>query len=389
MEKRKSSGWIQRHPGRSLFVFLLVCTVLLDFAGTGVYHFCKYGTIHKYADRRALGERSPVFHHTLKPSAEFRYQRWGNVRHSVFTNSLGFRDKAVRRIPLSSDKYRILFMGDSFTYGVGLPYEKTFVGLMDRELSKRHVEVLNAGVVSYAPAIYWKKTEVLLTDVGLRFNHLVLFLDISDIQDEAEFYDIAGGRVIGIQGPAPALREFVYEYTTILRNLWEVGEALYDRISGDPDLRRTEEDRRYATNEYRSLWTVDEEAYRDYGAVGLQKAEKHMDLLYRLLRRHGIGMTLVVYPWPTQILHEDRDSIQVRFWRDWAARHSVCFIDLFPDFIPEGRDPKEGIREYFIPGDIHWNEAGHRLVADRLLEDGEECIPGAQDVERTATKALP
>ncbi len=389
VEMRKSNGWIQRHPGRSLFFFILVFTFVIDFGLTGVYHFFKYGTIHKYADRRALGERSPVFHHALKPNAAFLYQRWGNGRHSVFTNSLGFRDKAVRRVPLSSDKVRILFMGDSFTYGVGLPYEKTFVGLIEQELRNRHIEVLNAGVVSYAPAIYWKKTEVLLSDVGLRFNHLVVFLDISDIQDEAECYDTTEGRVIGTGGATPALREFVYEYTTILRNLWEVAEALYDRISGDPDLGRTEEDRRYGTNEYRSLWTVDEAAYKDYGAIGLGKARKHMDRLFRLLRRYRIGMTLVVYPWPTQILHRDLNSIQVRFWREWAAEHSVHFMDLFPDFIPEGRDPKEVIRKYFIPGDIHWNEAGHRLVSDRLLENWTECMPGEEDTKREITDGPP
>jgi lysophospholipase L1-like esterase len=368
VQARSGQGWIQRHPKRSLFLFLLLVILVLDFALTGVYHFFKYGTIHKYADRRALGMPSPVFHHTLKPNAEFLYQRWGHVRHSVSTNSLGFRDRTVRNIPLSSDRYRILFMGDSFTYGVGLPYEKTFLCLLEPELARKDVEVLNAGVVSYSPAIYWKKTEYLLTRVGLRFDHLVVFLDISDIQDEARFYDTDEDRVLWIRGPTPALREFVYEYTTILRNLWEVAEETYAWATRDPDALRTEEDRRYATNEYRGLWTVDREAYEEYGALGLEKAKKHMDGLCRLLRTHGIGMTLVVYPWPTQILHRDRDSIQARAWREWAAEHSIRFIDLFPDFVPSGQAPKEVIRRYFIPGDLHWNEEGHRLVARRFLE---------------------
>lgn len=368
MEPRKSRGWILRYPKRSLLLFFLVGTLVLDFAVTGVYHLFKYGTIHKYADRRALGERSPVFHHTLKPNAEFLYQRWGNLGHSVSTNSLGFRDRTVCHVPLSSDKYRILFIGDSFTYGVGLPYEKTFICLIDSELEDKNVEVLNAGVVSYSPAIYWKKTEYLLSQAGLRFEHLVVLLDISDIQDEAEFYDTNEERVVWVGGPTPALREFLYEYSTILRNLWEVGEEAYDWATEDPDARRTEEDRRYATNEYRSLWTVDKEAYDDYGARGLREAKKHMGRLSDLLKMHGIGMTLVVYPWPTQILHEDRDSIQVRVWREWAGQRSVHFIDLFPDFIPAAHPPKDTIRKYFIPGDLHWNEEGHRLVARRFLE---------------------
>ncbi len=266
-------------------------------------------------------------------------------------------------------------MGDSFTYGVGLPYEKTFICLLESELAPRGVEILNAAVVSYSPAIYWKKTQDLLDRVGLRFVHLVVFLDISDIQDEAEFYDTDEERVLWIRGSTPAVREFLYEYTTILRNLWEVAEESYAWATKDPDSLRTEEDRRYATNEYRGLWTVDKGAYEDYGAPGILKAKKHMDRLHDLLKRHRIDMTLAVYPWPTQILHHDRDSIQVKIWREWAAGRSVRFIDLFPDFIPGAEDPREVIRRYFIPGDLHWNEEGHRLVARRFLENWTDPAP--------------
>jgi len=368
VETEAQISCIQRNPKKILLCFLLVATLTLDLALTGVYHYFKYGTVHKYADRRALGERSPVFHHTLKPNARFSYQRWGHTRHSVSTNSLGFRDTAVRGVPLSSDKYRVLFMGDSYVYGVGLPYDKTFVCLFASELAEKDIEVLNAGVVSYSPAIYFKKTEYLLRNVGLRFDHLFVFLDISDIQDEASFYDTTDERVVWIRGLAPAIREFLYEYTTIPRNLWGLSEELYDAITDAPDTHRTEEDRRYGANEYRSLWTVDESAYSDYGALGLEKAKKHMNLLHDLLRRHGVSMTLVIYPWPTQILHGDLDSIQVRVWREWAAEHSVDFIDFFPDFIQPGQAPREVVRKYFIPGDIHWNEEGHRLVSAKLLD---------------------
>lgn len=385
-------NWILRNPGITLFGFLLAVTLVLDLGLTGVYHFFKYGTIHKYADRRALGEKSSVFHHTLKPNARFLYQRWGDARHTVSTNSLGFRDETVREVPLSSDRYRILFMGDSFTYGVGLPYEKTFVYLIESALADRDVEVLNAGVVSYSPAIYLKKTEFLLRNTGLEFDDLVVFLDISDIQDEAVCYDTTEEGVVWIGGPAPAIREFVCEYTTILRNLWEVGEASYDWIQDDPDRHRTEEDRRYGANEYRSLWTVDRQAYADYGASGLQKAMRNMSLLHDLVKKYGIGMTLVVYPWPTQILYADLDSLQVRVWREWAAEHAVRFVDCFPDFIQPGEDPRETIREYFIPGDIHWNEEGHRLIAAKLLDlwaGGEALAPVSRRGNRRSGEAGP
>jgi hypothetical protein len=91
-----------------------------------------------------------------------------------------------------------------------------------------------------------------------------------------------------------------------------------------------------------------------------------MDALQALLVRHGIGLTVAVYPWPDHVLLGDRDSRQASFWRAWAAEKGAGFIDYFPLFVGVG-DPRETVRLDFIPGDIHWNEAGHRIVAETLV----------------------
>ncbi len=372
VETRPSRRWIQRHPKLILFLFVLVSSCFLDLFLTGVYHLIKYGTIHKYGGQRALSEKSSVFHHTLKSRAHLEGFRWAGRIYSVSTNSLGFKDRAVREVPLTASRYRVLFMGDSFTQGIGCEYDKTFVGLIDSALAGNNIEVLNGGVVLYSPAIYFKKTEYLISHVGLRFDHLVVFLDISDIHDEARIYDIRDGRVVWIAGGAPAVMAFLYEYTTIPRNILGLALRLKAKLTNEPNADRTEEEKRLGINDYQSLWTVDTSAYSAYGVVGLQKAKRHMSLLAGLLQRHGIGMTLVVHPWPDQIVRHDLDSIQVKVWRDWAAEHSVHFINLFPDFIQPQQDPKAVIRRYFIPGDIHWNEEGHRLVATRFLAQWQE-----------------
>ena len=364
--------WIHRHPKKILFLFVLVTICLLDLFCTGVYHLIKCGTIHKYGGQRALSEKSSVFHHTLKPRVHLEDFRWAGRTYPVSTNSLGFKDRAVREVPLTASRYRILFMGDSFTQGIGCEYDKTFVGLIGSALARNDIEVLNGGVVLYSPAIYFKKTEYLVSRVGLRFDHLVVFLDISDIHDEAKVYDIRDGRVVWIAGGGPAAMAFLYEYTTIPRNILGLVSRLKAKLTNAPNADRTEEDKRYGINDYQSLWTVDPAAYSGYGEVGLQRAKNHMSLLAGLLKRHRIGMTLVVYPWPDQIVRHDLDSIQVNVWRDWAAEHSVHFINLFPDFIKPQQDPKAVIRRCFIPSDIHWNEEGHRLVAARFLAQCQE-----------------
>lgn len=368
MDARSSPSWIWRHPKTTLTLIVLVATIALDLTATGIYHLYKYGTIHKYANRHAMGLRSPVFHHTMRASSQFRFQRWGDLKYTVMTNSLGFKDRAVRDVPLASSRYRLVFLGDSFTQGMGFEYDETFVGLIDSALAGDDVEVLNAAVASYSPVIYFKKTEHLLETVGLRFDHVVVFLDISDIQDEAELYELRDGRVVGTWNGVTALKDFVYEYTTIPRNLWNLTVKLHAKVTDAPNARRTPEEKAYGIKDHRSLWTIDRAVYAQYGARGLAEAQRHMTMLSDLLARNGVGMTLVVYPWPDQIAHQDLDSVQVETWRAWAAERSVSFLNLFPDLVRPGADPRETIRRYYIPGDVHWNEAGHQLVAKRFLE---------------------
>ena len=69
-------------------------------------------------------------------------------------------------------------MGDSFTEGIRLNYEDTFVGLIEKELNKKNIEVLNGGRESYSPIIYWRKIKYLIEELGLDFDEVVLFIDI-------------------------------------------------------------------------------------------------------------------------------------------------------------------------------------------------------------------
>jgi hypothetical protein len=97
-------------------------------------------------------------------------------------------------------------------------------------------------------------------------------------------------------------------------------------------------------------------------------AESNMQKLVDLARRHGVKVTVSVYPWPVQIRLRDLASRQVSFWRDFATRNEIGFIDLFPLFIGPSKEPDEMYRRYFINGDLHWNVSGHRLVAEAVLK---------------------
>jgi len=104
---------------------------------------------------RAARIYNPVYDHGLAAGFD-GFDVWGEARYRLITDSLGFKDTSTREVPLKSASRRILLIGDSFTEGIGQPFENTFAGLLAQEGAKRsgRVEFLNAGVASYSPTIY-------------------------------------------------------------------------------------------------------------------------------------------------------------------------------------------------------------------------------------------
>ena len=84
-----------------------------------------------------------------------------------------------------------------------------------------------------------------------------------------------------------------------------------------------------------------------------------MTLLWEELGKHAIPISVVVYPWPAQIVHDTLDSRQVLIWRDWCQGKCKRFISLFPrcfavkDQCPR-TEPGCWYARYFIPGDVHY-----------------------------------
>jgi len=315
---------------------------------------------------RKYRERSPVYHHDLRKNVSMPAS-WGQSYH-IHTNALGFKDRETREIALDRNAPRAVFIGDSFTEGVGMKYEDTFVGVLDSYFHESGSELLNAGVSSYSPAIYYRKVRYLLEDIGLRFTHLVVFIDISDAEDEARQYTINEQGVVVGSSDDPWIKRFLKEYSI----LYGVPRAIkLTRTANAGDVATPADQLNKSIANPRGRWTIDETLYDQYGKRGVDLMIERMDRLVELIRPYGIALTIVVYPWPTQIYHKDLDSMQVTIWREWSLDNGAHFINLFPDFIStDDTTNAQTIRELFIPDDFHWNDAGHREVAELFLRHG-------------------
>lgn len=307
-----------------------------------------------------------VFHHTLAPNFH-GYGIWGAQRYEICTNSLGFKSPCG---PIEQDKseYDIVIIGDSITEAIGLVYEDSFVGLVANELP--HLTIANMGVSSYSPSIYYSKLKYYI-DRGLKVKHVIVYVDISDMQDEAVSYKLSeNGTVLdGIAiryGPsARLLKVFVkiyfpltYSGIRVFRDLIFLNRMGVSYLDYEFD---------------RGAWTYNNRSV-GYGENGvessIEKSVGVMKQLFRYLQSRKIKLSIGVYPWPSQLLHDTEHSRQAKIWSDFCETRCVHFISSFPSLFSLARKTSttDVIERLYIDGDVHFNLQGNIVLANDLMK---------------------
>lgn len=369
-------NWFEVNPKKSLATIIIIGFLIIDFslaAALKIVGVFEPSYVTSSVREAHYRQAHSVYHHDLAKNISNYTAEWGKQDYRIDTNSLGFKDSSNRNIPLTAKNKRILLIGDSFTEGMGVKFDNTFAGLLQKDLQLNNIEVLNAAASSYSPIIYYRKIKHLIENVGLKFDSVVVLVDLSDIEDEALGYQFDSNENVISQGSAANLgaaessskidntkppmnvKEFFTQYTYFLGRLRNLSAAFKAKTRSW----------QRALNKRRAMWTLDDKLYTEFGEKGLTTAATHMSQLKLLLDKKHIPLTLAVYPWPDQIYNNDVDSKQVVFWKKWASQNKVEFINLFKAFMPSS-NPENTIRKYYINGDVHWNTAGHQAIYEAL-----------------------
>jgi hypothetical protein len=349
--------------GMTLVLFLVVDLIASTLMPQALINVFGEGSLIRISSR--------VYHHDLQPNVDAEV-RWGELKHRLCTDANGFKNPCDLSAEKRNNKqFDVAFIGDSFTEGMGYPYEQTFVGLY--AASHPDLRVANLAVSSYSPSIYLKKMEYLLKH-GYSFKTLVLLPDISDIQDEAIYYQIQNGMVADRQyggllvNATRRFQECCGAYFSMTANLLVKVSKDIDRFID----RTTGKLKKVAKTSYpdhpRAHWTFTPNS-DEYGTAGVQggidQALESMRELKTLLDAHNIKLVVTVYPWDTQLKHGQITHPGASIWRDFCQQqHCAAFIDLNPRFFAEAK--RLGLdsfkSQYLIPGDTHFNEAGNQLI---------------------------
>lgn len=328
--------------------------------------------------------------------------RDGRVRVAI--NGEGFRD---REYPPPGCCFRILGLGDSFAFGLGVEEEETYLARLERALAGRRVEVINAGHVGMGP----DNEALLLEAEGARLRPglvLVGFFvgnDLWNVMTGPDRAVVSDGRLVS----RPGLLERWHRPVQPGRILPQPLDPA--RASERPPgplkriLRRSHVyrlvARRYAAlkarirdgERPRVLSAVDDEAVflRDDPPEfrqGWTEVGRWLTRMAEWCRRHEATLVVAVIPTASQVHPQRWAEARERFGlRDedfdlgkpqrmvaaLAEQAGAAVIDLLPAL----RAAAAAGPPLYVPDDPHWTPRGHEVAAEELLRqlEGLQVLP--------------
>lgn len=301
---------------------------------------------------------------------------------TINNNSLGFRGKEIA-FRKKEGTTRILALGDSMTFGVGVQDSETYPYQLEQILKGKglsNIEVINAG---YADGSSLDSYYLFLKKRGLELKpdivlvELFPFNDISELADtiwekvnqdglpekvSSCCFEVDGGIVrnknIDFKYKIPALREsqlylFILNTLQGRLNLFKPPGAL-------------------PTKSEFNIGCVMSSACIQKFSNEEKKVYQMISAIKNITDKEGIKMVVVLLPVDHQLSPEvyqfwyinsdNPDFIQKRLAKNFDEL-GIRFLDLYPIFLQRKNEESP-----FLPGDIHFNPLGQKITAESIAD---------------------
>ncbi len=369
---------------KNLFTFLISVIATLGLLEGGVRYLNHY--LGHYP------QKDPLLHHSLVPNAKLNSS---NPEFDVLyqINSYGLRDREYS-LEKPKNVYRILMLGDSYTFGIGNNLEDTFTKILEKKLNRRSpsspgegvtYEVINGGCSSYSPLLEY--LFLVYKGLALHPDKVILNYDISDVQDDYKYGQVAQWNAQGKPFKVPPV-DVQYYYRDIKKGyksrftilekseLYQFIMKRYYQLLGKRQeplfyekaqiiAGNIEYDRDLPMRENAGEW----KKYFDNSA-------KYLKLIKELLQEKKIQFVITAYPYGN-LLNEKEWSVGRKLRGFDAKKYSTKLFDYLEDFCKAEDIPFinmlpafEASLDFplFYPYDGHFTPAGNKLAA-HVLED--------------------
>lgn len=302
---------------------------------------------------------SPVVGWELLPGAS----GFGRAGTYIHINGDGFRDNDYS-LGKKAGVFRIMVIGDSFTFGMGVNLEGTYSKHLERLLNDtaKTSEVINCGVIGYG---LWQYLETLKRKViPYKPDLVILGLFIDDILTSFSPYkhleNWPGTNPFAKDASGVMSRSYLWNF---FMNWNAIFETKYRYRRGYRYLKGIEERKEATgpahpeTNWYKIMYgKLPKQVYRDFA-----------DTLHEFVRAceaADIRVLIAMIPDGAQLHDPERQAVN-RFVELTCREIAVPFVDVTKRFEKE-EDPRT---LYLFPLDAHTSPKGHRLIAESIAAE--------------------
>lgn len=336
--------------------FLLLLTLLLLFLlAEGITRLVMPNSV-KLRQMHQLDEK---LGYRLVPHFAMNYQT-SDFTSSIKINSEGLRD---REYPKTKDlkTFRILVLGDSFTFGLGVNIEESYPKVLETMLNQsskgsgaRTYEVINAGVAGYGT----EQEYLYLQELQQRYEPDIVIVGLysNDVDD------VMKGIPAAITKQKLKNRSYFLSYLRGIQILLQTETFMKKNFSS-------------------SIGSIFE-IYQDKHTPQFEKA-LHMTKGYLLKirdfsRSRGARTLVVIIPFCFEIdsVEWERKGIGHLYTDDFFNKNMARFSESFMEFgkskklptlplLPVLRSTK--LRPVYFTRDPHWTREGHRIAAESIF----------------------
>lgn len=277
-------------------------------------------------------------------------------------NSLGLRGPEIP-VEKPRDAFRVLFLGDSITFGFGLEDSETFAvqtgALLRARSSTKRVTAINAGVGAYTT---WQELDYLRRE-GMKLDPDVVVLGFC-LNDMVDLIGTEPGMVSG--RPMNFAFSNVPHWSGLVRAVLSLRESRRTHAVLDSVVWARVDPFRDENSPLRGL----EDVYRDPLPAVVEKAWARsladLDGVRRLCQSHGVAWVLMYLPMARQLVVGGEEIQPEQHLSAWSDRHGVFFLDLTPAFRAEVRR-RGGDAGTLLFDEVHPKADGSTLIAEQIV----------------------
>ena len=348
----------------SLFIFLFIILLIALLLSNTIL---SYKNCFKYEK----------YYYELKKNCKgsYRFKKSFPLVETI-TDEMGLR-VGSDNTSKNKNKKNIFIFGDSFTYGVGIEYSKTFVGLIEQE--KKNYNIYNFGVGSYSPSVYLYKLKNILK-MNIFPEKIILFLDLTDVIDEANRWvynnetNLVKLKTDYIYKNSLKKEKFIKQNFKILTNissyinfhLRNLREKTKIKIKNERKIKTSIQ----GSFTYTDSSLLDQRFWKEnMFEKGIIEVENKVLKIANISKKINSEFFIVVYPW-AETLEFGQEEFN---WSNYAKK--ICspdkckVIDAIPDFKLYKNQNINWSNELYFLNDEHFNQKGASVLFQTVINN--------------------